>query len=257
MMKNSVVNVKNVQKIYGKKGENQSHALKGLSFSIQDGEFVGIMGPSGSGKTTLLNVISTLDKPTNGTVEIAGLDITKMRQSELANFRSQKLGFIFQDFNLLENLTIYENIALPLSLQDISSKKIGSRVEKVAGILGIKAILAKYPSKVSGGQKQRTAAARAIVHEPAMILADEPTGALDSKNATSLLDSMKGLNEEQDKSILLVTHDSISASYCRRILFIRDGEIYREIHRNSTREVFHKEILDVLADLGKETEGGL
>jgi len=257
MMKNSVVNVKNVQKIYGKKGENQSHALKGLSFSIQDGEFVGIMGPSGSGKTTLLNVISTLDKPTNGTVEIAGIDITKMRQSELANFRSQKLGFIFQDFNLLENLSLYENIALPLSLQDIPSKKIGPRVEKVAEMLGIKAILAKYPSKVSGGQKQRTAAARAIVHEPAIILADEPTGALDSKNATSLLNAMKGLNEEQDKSILMVTHDPISASYCRRILFIRDGEIYREIHQGSTREVFHKEILNVLADLGTETQGGL
>src|SRR5699024_6397855 len=199
MMKNSVVNVKNVQKIYGKKGENQSHALKGLSFSIQDGEFVGIMGPSGSGKTTLLNVISTLDKPTNGTVEIAGIDITKMRQSELANFRSQKLGFIFHDFNLLENLSLYENIALTLSLQDIPSKKIGSIVEKVADMLGIKAILAKYPSKVSGWQKQRTATARAIVHESDIILSDEPTGALDSKNASSLLNAMKGLNEEQDK----------------------------------------------------------
>jgi len=257
MMRNSVVNVKNVQKIYGRKGENRFPALNGLSFSIQDGEFVGIMGSSGSGKTTLLNVISTLDKPTNGTVEIAGLDITKMKQSELANFRSQKLGFIFQDFNLLENLTIYENIALPLSLQDIPSKKIGPRVEKIADMLGIRAILAKYPSKVSGGQKQRTAAARAIVHKLAIILADEPTGELDSKNATSLLDSMKGLNEEQDKTILMVTHDSISASYCRRILFIRDGEIYREINKSSTRELFHKEILGVLADLGKETEGGL
>jgi len=256
-MKNSVVNVKNVQKIYGKKGENQSHALKGLSFSIQDGEFVGIMGPSSSGKTTLLNVISTLDKPTNGTVDIAGINITKMRQSELANFHSQKLGFIFQDFNLLENLTIYENIALPLSLQGIPSKKIGPRVEKVVRMLGITAILAKYPSEVSGGQKQRTAAARAIVHEPAIILADEPTGSLDSKNSTSLLHSMKSLNEEQDVSILMVTHDSISASYCRRILFIRDGEIYKEIHRNGTREKFHKEILDVLQDLGNETEGDL
>src|SRR5699024_8320100 len=151
----------------------------------QDGEFVGIMGTSGSGKITLLNVISTMYKPTNGAVEIAGLEIKKMRQSEVANFRSQKIGFIFQDINLLKNLTIYENNSLPLSLQDITSKKIGPRVEKVAGMLGIKAILAKYPSKVSGGQKQRTAAARAIVHEPAIILADEPTGALDSKNATS------------------------------------------------------------------------
>lgn len=256
-MKYSIVQVKNLQKTYGEKNEIQAQALKGLSFSIQDGEFVGIMGPSGSGKTTLLNVISTLDQPTNGIVEIDSIDITKMSESELADFRSQKLGFVFQDFNLLENLTIYENIALPLSLQDIPSKKIGSRVEEVAGMLGIRKILAKYPSKVSGGQKQRTAAARAIVHEPAIILADEPTGSLDSKTATSFLNSLKYLNEEQDKSILMVTHDAMSASYCRRILFIRDGEIYREIHRNSTREVFHQEILDVLADLGKETEGDI
>ncbi|MFL0364878.1 ABC transporter ATP-binding protein [Pseudobacillus sp. 179-B 2D1 NHS] len=256
-MKKLIVEVKNVQKVYGKKGENQSHALKGLSFSIQDGEFIGIMGPSGSGKTTLLNVISTLDKATNGTVKIDGMDITKMKQSELTDFRSQKLGFIFQDFNLLENLTIYENIALPLSLQGVSSGKIGPKVEKVAGALGIAAILAKYPAEVSGGQKQRTAAARAIVHEPAIILADEPTGALDSKNATSLLRSMENLNEEQGVSILMVTHDSFSASYCRRILFIRDGELYKEIHRNGTREAFYKEILDVLADLGTQTaEGG-
>lgn len=255
-MKKPVVNVKNVEKIYGKKRENQTHALKGLSFSIQDGEFVGIMGPSGSGKTTLLNVISTLDKATNGTVEINGTDITMMKPSELADFRSQKLGFIFQDFNLLENLTIYENIALPLSLQGVSSGKIGSRVEKVAEMLGISAILAKYPAEVSGGQKQRSAAARAIVHEPAIILADEPTGALDSKNATSLLHSIEYLNEEQGVSILMVTHDSVCASYCRRILLIRDGELYKEIYRNGSREAFYKEILDELADLGTQTAQG-
>ncbi|HDR3664863.1 TPA: ABC transporter ATP-binding protein, partial [Bacillus paranthracis] len=154
-MSKSVVNVKNVQKVYGKKGENQSHALRDVSFSIQEGEFVGIMGPSGSGKTTLLNVISTLDAATGGIIEIAGIDITKMKQGELSDFRSQKLGFIFQDFNLLENLSIYENIALPLSLQGIASKKIGPKVEKVAGMLGITEILRKYPSEVSGGQKQR------------------------------------------------------------------------------------------------------
>ncbi|PKR85695.1 ABC transporter ATP-binding protein [Heyndrickxia camelliae] len=255
-MKKFVVNVKNVQKVYGKKGENQSHALKGLSFSIQEGEFVGIMGPSGSGKTTLLNVISTLDTATNGTVEIDGKDITKMKQSDLTDFRSQKLGFIFQDFNLLENLTIYENIALPLSLQGVSSGKIGPKVEKVAGGLGISAILGKYPSEVSGGQKQRTAAARAIVHEPAIILADEPTGALDSKNATSLLRSMENLNEKQGVSILMVTHDAFSASYCRRILFIRDGGLYKEIHRSGTREAFYKEILDALADIGTQSARG-
>ncbi|MBJ7996997.1 ABC transporter ATP-binding protein [Bacillus cereus] len=251
-MNKPVVVVKNVQKVYGKKGENQSHALKGVSFSIQEGEFVGIMGPSGSGKTTLLNVISTLDKATGGIVEIAGTDITKMKQGELSDFRSQKLGFIFQDFNLLENLSIYENIALPLSLQSVPSRKIGPKVEKVADMLGISAILQKYPSEVSGGQKQRSAAARALVHEPAIILGDEPTGSLDSKNATSLLEAMTNLNEAQGVSIMMVTHDPFSASYCQRILFIQDGELYKEIHRTSTREKFYKEILDVLADLGTQ-----
>ncbi|MGG0360544.1 ABC transporter ATP-binding protein [Bacillus tropicus] len=249
-MKNSVVDVTNIKKIYGKKGENQSHALKGVSFSIRKGEFIGIMGPSGSGKTTLLNVISTLDNATEGTIKIAGSDITKMKQSELSDFRSQKLGFIFQDFNLLENLSIYENIALPLSLQGVSSRKIGPKVEKVAEMLGISAILQKYPAEVSGGQKQRSAAARALVHEPAIILGDEPTGALDSKNATSLLEAMKSLNEEQDVSIMMVTHDPFSASYCQRILFIQDGELYKELHRTTNREMFYKEILNVLADLG-------
>ncbi|PHD42114.1 bacitracin ABC transporter ATP-binding protein [Bacillus toyonensis] len=251
-MNNSVVNIKNVQKVYGKKGENQSHALKDVSFSIQEGEFVGIMGPSGSGKTTLLNVISTLDTATGGVVEIAGIDITKMKQGELSDFRSQKLGFIFQDFNLLENLSIYENIALPLSLQGVPSRKIGPKVKKVANMLGILEIIQKYPSEVSGGQKQRSAAARALVHEPAIILGDEPTGALDSKNATSLLEAIKNLNEKQDVSIMMVTHDPYSTSYCQRILFIQDGELYKEIHRSGTRESFYKEILDVLADLGTQ-----
>lgn len=251
-MKTPVVDVKNIEKVYGKKGNTPSYALRGVSFSIQEGEFVGIMGPSGSGKTTLLNVISTLDKATNGKVQIAGTDITKMKQDELSDFRSQKLGFIFQDFNLLENLTIYENIALPLSLQGVPSRKIGPKVEKVANTLGIIEILAKYPAEVSGGQKQRSAAARALVHEPAIILGDEPTGALDSKNAKSLLEAMTNLNEEQHVSIMMVTHDPFSASYCQRILFIQDGELYKEIHRAGTRERFYKEILDVLADLGTQ-----
>ncbi|WP_100618231.1 ABC transporter ATP-binding protein [Bacillus cereus] len=249
-MQKTLVNVKNVNKVYGKKEESQLHALKDVSFSIQEGEFVGIMGPSGSGKTTLLNVISTLDKATGGIIEIAGIDITKMKHGELSDFRSQKLGFIFQDFNLLDNLLIYENIALPLSLQGVSSRNIGPKVEKVANMLGISEILHKYPSEVSGGQKQRSAAARALVHEPAIILGDEPTGALDSKNAMSLLEALRNLNEEQGVSIMMVTHDPYSASYCQRILFIQDGELYKEIHRDSTREEFYKEILDVLAVLG-------
>lgn len=251
-MKASIVDVKNVKKVYGKKGENQFQALKGVSFSIQEGEFVGIMGPSGSGKTTLLNVISTLDQVTDGSIQIEGKDITQMKQGELSDFRSQRLGFIFQDFNLLDNLSIYENIALPLSLQGVASRHIGPKVEKIAEMLGISAILKKYPSEISGGQKQRASAARALVHEPALILGDEPTGALDSKNATSLLEAMANLNEDQDVSILMVTHDPFSASYCKRILFIQDGELYKEIHRTASREVFYKEILDVLANIGTQ-----
>ncbi|MED4583558.1 ABC transporter ATP-binding protein [Brevibacillus choshinensis] len=249
-MKTSVLEVKKVQKIYGTKGESQSHALKGVSLNIQEGEFVGIMGPSGSGKTTLLNVISTLDRPSEGLIAIAGTDITKMNQNQLADFRSQRLGFIFQDFNLLENLSLYENIALPLSLQGVSSQEIGKKVKKVAETVGIAELLQKYPVQVSGGQKQRAAAARALVHEPAILLADEPTGALDSKNAKSLLETMSDLNENQKVSILMVTHDAFSASYCKRILFIQDGSLYKEIHRTEDRQSFFKQILDVLAELG-------
>ena len=215
------------------------------------------MGPSGSGKTTLLNVISTLDKATGGVVEIAGTDITKMKQGELSDFRSQKLGFIFQDFNLLENLSIYENIALPLSLQGVPSRNIGPKVEKVADMLGISAILQKYPSEVSGGQKQRSAAARALVHEPAIILGTSQQERLILKR-DEFTDAMTNLNQEQGVSIMMVTHDPYSASYCQRILFIQDGELYKEIHRGGTREEFYKEILDVLADLGtqKRKKGG-
>lgn len=249
-MNTSVLDVKNVRKIYGKKGENQSHALKGVTLTIEKGEFVGIMGPSGSGKTTLLNVISTLDRPTDGVIEIAGTNITQMKQNQLADFRSQKLGFIFQDFNLLENLTVYENIALPLSLQGIASREIGTRVTKVAQTLGIEDILQNYPVQISGGQKQRAAAARALVHQPAILLADEPTGSLDSKNAKSLLETMSNLNANHQVSILMVTHDALSASYCKRILFIRDGQLYTEIHRTGERQPFFKQILDVLAELG-------
>ncbi|HDR4909138.1 TPA: ABC transporter ATP-binding protein [Bacillus cereus] len=248
-MNKAVVKVENVKKTYGKQGENQSHALNNVSFSVREGEFVGIMGPSGSGKTTLLNVISTLDKATDGVIEIAGTDITKMKQDELSDFRSQKLGFIFQDFNLLENLSVYENIALPLSLQGVPSRNIKPKVEKVADMLDISSILPKYPAEVSGGQKQRTAAARALVHEPAIILGDEPTGALDSKNAKSLLEAMKNLNRKQNVSIMMVTHDPYSASYCERILFIKDGGLYKELHCTSDREIFYKEILNVMANM--------
>ncbi|EMG27834.1 ABC transporter-like protein [Listeria fleischmannii 1991] len=250
-MTNNVVHVEHIEKIYGKKNQNQSIALKDISFSMKKGEFVGIMGPSGSGKTTLLNVLSTLDRPTNGKVEIAGTDITQMKNDQLSDFRAQSLGFIFQDFNLLENLTLYENIALPLSLQDVKSAKIRERVQIVARQLGISDILHKYPAEVSGGQKQRTAAARALVHEPAILLGDEPTGALDSKNALSLLETMTELNKEQEVSILMVTHDPQSASFCERILFIQDGVLYKELKRENSRSDFYKDILDVLATFGQ------
>ncbi|RSL32371.1 ABC transporter ATP-binding protein [Salibacterium salarium] len=251
-MEQSVVDVRHVEKIYGKKNENQFRALQDISFSIQAGEFTGIMGASGSGKTTLLNVISTLDKVTSGDIDIAGTNITTMNQDALAAFRAQKLGFIFQDFNLLESMTVYENIALPLFLQNKTGKKVEESVEKVAEILDIKNILGKYPAIISGGQKQRTAAARALVHNPSMILADEPTGALDSNNAASLLETLKQLNEEHNVSIMMVTHDAFSASYCQRILFLEDGRLYKEIQRTGTREEFFKEILDELAEAGKK-----
>ena len=251
MQPKSVLDVKGLHKIYGKKSQNQYHALDNVSFQVEEGEFVGIMGPSGAGKTTLLNVISTLDNASEGAIEIAGTNITSMKQNQLADFRSEQLGFIFQDFNLLENLTVYENIALPLSLQGVAAKKIQPGVTKVAEKLGIEAILEKYPATISGGQKQRVAAARALVHEPAMILADEPTGALDSKNAKSLMETMVDLNENHDVSIMLVTHDPLSASYCQRIMFIQDGKLYKEIKRTGTRSVFHQEILNVLAEFAE------
>ncbi|SER61850.1 putative ABC transport system ATP-binding protein [Gracilibacillus ureilyticus] len=247
-MTKPVVHVDHVEKIFGRKSENSFKALDGVSFDIYPGEFVGIMGPSGAGKTTLLNVVSTLDQATSGKIEIAGRDITMMKQNELADFRSAELGFIFQDFNLLENLTIYENIALPLSLQGVASKNIRPLVHQVADKLGIKSILGKYPVAVSGGQKQRAAAARALVHEPAIILADEPTGALDSKNARSLMETMEHLNRHHSVSIMLVTHDPLSASYCERILFIQDGTIYKEIRRTEDQAAFHQQILNVLAE---------
>ncbi|SFA96537.1 putative ABC transport system ATP-binding protein [Lentibacillus halodurans] len=253
-MGTTVVNVKDVQKVFGKRNENQYRALNGVSFNIQEGEFVGVMGPSGAGKTTLLNVVSTLDKPTGGAIQIAGTDITHMKQGQLADFRSEQLGFIFQDFNLLENLTVYENIALPLSLQGVPSRKIKPSVQEVAAKLGITNILEKYPATISGGQKQRAAAARALVHEPAIILADEPTGALDSKSAKSLMEAMVHLHKNHHVSIMLVTHDPLSASYCDRILFIQDGELYKEIFRKGSRNEFHQTILDALSEFTSPDE---
>lgn len=246
-MKQKVVAVNQVKKVYGKKGGEQYEALKEITFSVEEGEFVGIMGPSGSGKTTLLNMLSALDQPTKGEVSIAGNSLTGMKENQLANFRSQNIGFIFQDFNLLENLTMFQNIALPLSLQGASTKSIEEKVERIATILDIREILTKYPAEVSGGQKQRVAAARALIHQPQLLLGDEPTGALDSKNAKNLLEALRHLNEAYQTTILMVTHDPMSASYCRRILFIQDGKIYKEIIRDESQQHFYQEILATLS----------
>ena len=242
-----VVQVDNVTKVYGKRDEKKYEALKGITFDVKQGEFVGIMGASGSGKTTLLNILSTLDQPTSGKVLINGRDITDLNKNQMADFRGQEIGFIFQDFNLLDNLTNRENIALPLSLQNVKSREIEPKVDKIASRLGIKEILAKYPAEVSGGQKQRVAAARALVHDPSILYGDEPTGALDSDSATELLETMKDLNEKDKVSILMVTHDPYSASYAQRILFIKDGKIGKELNRNDkNREEFYQEIITEL-----------
>ena len=242
-----VVQVDNVTKVYGKRDEKKYEALKGITFDVEQGEFVGIMGASGSGKTTLLNILSTLDQPTSGKVLINGRDITDLNKNQMADFRGQEIGFIFQDFNLLDNLTNRENIALSLSLQNVKSRKIEPKVDKIASRLGIKEILAKYPAEVSGGQKQRVAAARALVHDPSILYGDEPTGALDSDSATELLETMKDLNEKDKVSILMVTHDPYSASYAQRILFIKDGKIGKELNRNDkNREKFYQEIITEL-----------
>ncbi|MBU5366020.1 ABC transporter ATP-binding protein [Enterococcus devriesei] len=245
-----IVTVNEVRKTYGKGNQKKTEALKGLSFEVEKGEFVGIMGASGSGKSTLLNLLATLDKPTAGKIAINQADVTKLSGNQLADFRSREIGFIFQDFNLLENLTAAENIAVPLSLQGVKPKEIKQRVKVIAERLSISEILSSYPAQISGGQKQRVAAARALITQPTILLGDEPTGALDSNSARDLLDTMEELNQQDQVSILLVTHDPFSASYCQRILFIKDGVIYQEVKReDQTREAFYLQILSILGNL--------
>ncbi|AIM26024.1 ABC transporter ATP-binding protein [Melissococcus plutonius] len=246
----NIVEVTNLKKTYGKNNETKTQALKGISFSVEKGEFIGIMGASGSGKSTLLNILSTLDKPTTGEVKINQADVTKLKGDTLADFRAKEVGFIFQDFNLLENMTSAENIAVPLSLQGIKPKIIKQRIQQIAQHLSINAVLDKYPTEISGGQKQRVASARALITQPTILLGDEPTGALDSKSAKDLLDMMNKLNTQDKISILMVTHDSFSASYCQRILFIKDGIIHKEIFRGEqSRQKFQQMILSILGTL--------
>lgn len=246
---NNVLVAKNVKKIYGSRG-NIYPAIDDISLEIKEGEFIGIMGPSGAGKTTLLNVVSTIDKPTSGIITIDGDNIVKMNEDKLSSFRRNKLGFIFQDFNLLDTLTIKENIVLPLALTKVNHKEIEKRLNEVAILLGISNILSKYPYEVSGGQKQRTAAARAIINRPKLILADEPTGALDSKSSSELLECLSDLNENNKITIMMVTHDAFAASYCQRIIFIKDGVLFTELVRGGSRREFFQKIIDILRALG-------
>ena len=247
---NEILKLDNVEKYYGNKA-NLTKAVDKISFSVEKGEFVGIMGASGSGKTTLLNCISTIDRVTAGHIYVGDKDITTIRGNELNKFRREELGFIFQDFNLLDTLTGYENIALALSIQNVKPKEIDSRIKEVAKRLGIEEVLNKYSYQMSGGQKQRVAAARALITNPKLILADEPTGALDSKSSRYLLESMKEMNEGLAATILMVTHDAFTASYASRVIFIKDGKIFNEIRRgDDTRKQFFNRIIEVVTVLG-------
>lgn len=246
----NILCVSNIEKYYGGKG-NITKAIDGISFNVSKGEYVGIMGASGSGKTTLLNCISTIDTVTAGQISIGGSDVTLLKPKALAKFRRERLGFIFQDFNLLDTLTAYENIALALSIQQQSPHVIPSQVRLVAEMLNIADILPKYPYQLSGGEKQRVASARAIITNPDIVLADEPTGALDSKSARMLLQSFETLNIDMNATILMVTHDAFTASYCHRILFIKDGKLFNEINRGTyTRKEFFDRIIEVVTLLG-------
>lgn len=243
-----VLQVKNICKIYDGKATFQ--ALTNVSFNIEKGEFVGIMGPSGSGKTTLLNLISTIDRPSSGKVLINGQEPHKLKKEKLAKFRRKELGFVFQDFNLLDTLTLEENIILPLSLEKTDSDLIDERVQSISQKLGIDSILNKRTFEVSGGQKQRTAIARAIIHRPSLLLADEPTGNLDSKSSKDVMQTMQSINENDQTTMLMVTHDPSAASYCHRIIFIKDGKLYNEIYRGSNQKAFFQQIMNVLSMLG-------
>ena len=250
----SLLQVTKLTKIYGRRGA-ATRALDGVNLSLGAGEYVGIMGASGSGKTTLLNCVSTIDRPTSGSILVEGRELTKLRGRELTRFRRERLGFIFQDCNLLDTLTAFENIALALSIVGTPAQEIRTRAEETARLLGIEDCLEKYPYQMSGGQQQRCAAARAIVTHPALVLADEPTGALDSKSAKLLLERLEVLNRERGTTILMVTHDAFTASCCQRVVFLRDGQIFQELTRGAQdRRSFFAQIIRVITQLGGEME---
>lgn len=246
----NIITIENISKYYGNKS-NLTKAISNISMNVDKGEFIAIMGASGSGKTTLLNVISTIDKVTSGHIYIEGQDITKLKGNDLNRFRREELGFIFQDFNLLDTLTAYENIALALQIQNFKAKAIEQQIKVVARKLDIEDILNKYPYEMSGGQKQRVASARAIVTNPKLVLADEPTGALDSKSSKMLLERLQRLNQDYQTTILMVTHDAFSASYASKVIFIKDGKVFNQFNRGeATRKQFFDKIIDVVCLLG-------
>lgn len=243
---------KNISKIYGSKKNKQYTALKNISFDVEQGDFIGIMGASGSGKTTLLNILGSIDNLTNGTLIINQRDISTLNKKELAEHRRQNIGFIFQDYNLLDSMTLEENIILPLVLSGTNKNEILTRLKSLARDLGITSVLGKYPYEVSGGEQQRAASCRALITNPSIILADEPTGNLDSKSSKQFLDLLEHINEKYNATILMVTHDAVAASYCHRILFIKDGEIYNQLHSGDVRKEFYNSIINVMSVLGGE-----
>lgn len=247
-----ILKIESLKKYYGK-AANQTKALDGITFQVMPGEFLGIMGSSGSGKSTLLNCIATVTDPDSGSIIMKGRQILTLKGKALADYRGKEIGYLFQNFELLDNLTGRENILLPLSLHGIAEDESEKRLERLSAYLEIRDVLDKFPSQMSGGQKQRVAAARALILRPGMILADEPTGALDSRNAKALMEKLSGLNEDVGATILMVTHDSNAASYCRRILFIQDGVIFHELRRDvseESRQIFYERIIKVMAQLG-------
>ncbi|AIQ33521.1 MULTISPECIES: ABC transporter ATP-binding protein [Paenibacillus] len=246
----AILEATKIHKSYGNKLNKQS-VLSGLDISIEEGEFVGIMGSSGSGKTTLLNVLSSIDQISNGSITIEGNEISNMKEKQLAEFRKNHLGFIFQEYNLLDTLTVKENILLPLSITKTPKKIANEKFENVARELGILELKNKYPNEISGGQKQRTSAARAFIHDPSIIFADEPTGALDSKSASDLLNKLSELNQRRKATIVMVTHDPVAASYCSRVIFIKDGTIYTQLNKGEqSRQVFFNDIIKTQGVLG-------
>ncbi|UFU00150.1 ABC transporter ATP-binding protein [Radiobacillus kanasensis] len=246
----AILSTSNLVKIYGSKNGIQHKAIDHFSLNLEQGEFVGIMGPSGSGKTTLLNLLSTIDKPSSGQIQINGQDVGGLKRNKLAKFRRKEMGFVFQDFNLLDTLTIGENIMLPLTLNGDSVRDMENRLVQVVKRLNIDTIIHKRIYEVSGGQLQRAAIARAIIHDPAIIFADEPTGNLDSKASLQVMDTFQSLHRDQQTTTLMVTHDPFAASFCQRVVFIKDGKLYNEIYRGDNRQSFFQDILNVQSLLG-------